>query len=306
MERDTMPVNVTTATKGKLISTSKFAAYDHCLSSYVGCEFACLPCYVPQFLKGPGPWGTWVRVRKHMANKLPSELDKVGPTRLVLGTLSDPYQPTEKTAKITRQALQLIEAARRPMKKVGIFTRSPLVLRDMGLIALLPRGRVHFTISPYDEATKAKLEPLSAPASERWDAIKQLKEAGIRVHVNIAPCLPTVSERMIDELVERMADLRVDEFFVDAFQRYGPSVERIEADPPPEWAQIDKIASDRAAYKTWKKGFHIKWTDAWKKVAHKSPDTMPIACDHETKMKVNMNTGEWMNWEQYDAYEQGK
>jgi len=299
-------VTVTQASVGKLISKSNFSGYDMTLSSYVGCSFGCLACYVPHFLKDDGPWGSWVRVRKHMANKLPNELDKIGPTRLFLGCMSDPYQPIEKTEKITRQALQLIEAARRPMKKVGIFTRSPLVLRDMDLIAQLPRGRVHFTINPYDEATRAVLEPMSCPVSDRWDAIKQLKDAGIRVHVNVAPCFPIVSDRMIDELAERMAELQVEEFFVDAYQRYPASVKRIEADPPPNWAQIDKIVRDRAAYKVWKKAFHIKWTDAWKRVAHKSPDTMPLACDHENKMKVNMNTGEWLDWEQYDSYEQGK
>jgi DNA repair photolyase len=221
--------------------------------------------------------------------------------------MSDPYQPTEKVEKLTQKALHIIRQARRPMKKVGIFTRSPLVLRDIDLIAELPRGRVHFTASPYDETTREKLEPCTAPMHERWEAIRQLKAAGIRVHVNVAPFIPIASEYFISDFAEQLARLKVDEFYVDPMQCYSAAMKRIAADPPhSEWSKIEAIMEDRAAYKAWKKELHIKWTEAWKKVAHLSPDTMALSCDHETKMKINMSTGEWLDWKQYDQYEMRK
>ena len=107
------PLNVVTASKGgDVITKTGFSGYDHCLNTYVGCEFGCKYCYVRFFVKDKEhPWGEFVRSRRHIPNKLLSALKKVGPTRLVLGTMTDPYQPQELKERLTRTALEHIIAS---------------------------------------------------------------------------------------------------------------------------------------------------------------------------------------------------
>jgi DNA repair photolyase len=297
-EIDVQKIVVTQAPKGKLISTSKFSGYDHCMNPYVGCQFGCKYCYVRFFIKAEQPWGEWVKARRHIPDKLEGELQKVGPTRLVLGTMCDPYQPQEAIEMLTRKALKIILKTTPQMEKVGIFTRCPGVLRDIDLIKQLPKGRVHMTVSPFDDKMRSKIEPFPFTAGTRFDAIKRLKAAGIRVHVNVAPFIPVISENLIDEYAEKLADLQVDEFFVDPMQAYPATYEAVKKslEGRPEWIKIEKIMGDKDAYKKWKGNFHDKWIKAWSKVTHKSPNTMPLSCDHATKSRINMNTGEKLDW----------
>lgn len=308
VERRTMgKAQVSTANRGPLITESGFSGYDHCFNPYVGCSFGCSYCYVRFFIKDDLPWGDWVRVRKHVSTHLAKQLAAIGPTRLVIGTMTDPYMPEEIHHRITRTALEIILKANPPMLKVGIFTRSPLALQDLNLISKLPKARIHYTISPLSEDTRKWIERVPIPAKSRWATIKKFKQAGVRVHVNVAPALPTISETLIDDYAKELSDAQVDEFFVDPVQPYEQSLQamRAAAGGDPRWAAVEKVITDRIAYRKWKKDFQLKWEAAWRKVKDKSPKTMPLMCDHETKMKVNMNTGEHLDWKKYDSYEAG-
>ena len=148
------------ARRSTIVTKSMFSGYDLCINPYVGCEFGCSYCYVRFTVKDDNhEWGEFVRVRAHMADKLPKELDKgnfriqdgtvpvldddgkqertpagkprkrslyktmaMSDARLVLGTMTDPYQPAEKRHRITRTALELITEHPNQFKKVGIFT----------------------------------------------------------------------------------------------------------------------------------------------------------------------------------------
>ena len=178
-------------------------------------------------------------------------------------------------------------------------------MHDLDLIKQLPKARVHFTVAPLDKATMKYIEPWPIPASARWAAIAKIKAAGVRVHVNVAPAFPLISDRLIDQFATQLAELQVDEFYVDPLMPYNESLTAIREGmhDNPEWPDVESIITDRPRYLAWKREFHIKWTTAWRAVAHLSPKTKPLMCDHETKMKVDMNTGEYLDWKAYDSYE---
>ena len=76
---------VSVANIGAILTASKFNNYDLCINPYVGCQFGCTYCYVRWLVKDDEKeWGDFVRVRTHMADKLPRELDK-GYFRLAVG-----------------------------------------------------------------------------------------------------------------------------------------------------------------------------------------------------------------------------
>lgn len=293
-------LQLTQAARSAVLTESGFSGYDHCINPYVGCQFGCKYCYVRFFVKDPKvKWGEFVRLREHLASRLPRELAKTGPTRIVIGTMTDPYQPVELKYRLTRSTLQILATANPPMTKVGIYTRSPLVMQDVDLIRQLPKGRVHFTITPYPKDILAKIEPVPVLTEARFRVIEQLKKAGLRVNVNVAPVLPIYSEPYTEDYAKRLAQIGVDEFFVDPMQPYRESLDSIrEAMAAHQhWDEVEAIISNKRVYDRWKEQYKQTWLDAWKK--HGDPKTLAIMADHISHTKIDMNTGKQLDWKKY-------
>jgi DNA repair photolyase len=334
----TKNTEVSIATRSKLIVKTGFRNYDVCLNPYVGCSFGCSYCYVRFFVKDDRKeWGEFVRIRSHLNERLPKELAKgyfeiptgkvpaigkdgkptgkkrtittplaVSDARLVIGTMTDPYQPQEKKYRLTRAALQIILRDDLPrLKKVGIFTRSPLVLNDLEIIKQLPKARVHFTITPYPDEVVRKIEPYSPKTVTRWKVIQKLKDADIRVHVNIAPVMPIISDPFIEDFAEKLAKIGVDEYFVDPMQAYKESFEAFERSCSQidglDWQSIKQIMLDKDKYAEWKHSYYQRWQAARRKFQEAAPDhQLPIWGDHVNHTWVNMKTGEQMDHKYYN------
>ncbi len=331
----------TVAPRTKILTKSTFKNYDACLNPYVGCEFGCSYCYVRFFIKDDDKeWGEFVRIRMHLAEKLPKELDKgflrlengrqpaldeygkqiiengkpktkprhknlpIEETRLVIGTMTDPYQPKEAKYRLTRTALEILTRDGAPQfKKVGIFTRSPMVLQDLELITKLPQARVHFSITPFPHEVMRAIEPYSPRTDRRWDTVKKLKEAGLRVHVNVSPVMPGMSEDLIEEWVQKLVELKVDEYFVDPMQPYKESFAAFKGAcatvPGLDWNQIEQTMLDKERYLDWKFDYFQRWNTAREKIQDQAPDQLPIWSDHENKVWIDMRTGKQMDHRAY-------
>lgn len=137
------------------------------------------------------------------ARLLQSELDAKGYRcrPLILGANTDPYQPIEKTHKVTRSILEVLLRYRHP---VNITTKGALVARDADLLAELARDglvRVMFSIPTLDNDLKRRLEPRAAAAAARLKAMRTLAEAGVPVGVLVAPIIPVITEHEIEDVL---------------------------------------------------------------------------------------------------------
>lgn len=288
-------LNVVTANKGPLVTKSGFSGYDVCINSYVGCQFGCSYCYVRFFVKDPEvEWGEFVRLRKHITTRLPRDTPLLIGKRLVLGTMTDPYQPLERKHRLTREVLDILLASPHKPDKVGIFTRSPIVLDDLDRIAQLPRPRIHFTVTPFERDVMQRLEPIAIETRARFKAIRAIKAKGIRVHVSVAPALPLLSEKLTGTIAKELADIGVDEFFVDPMQAYAQSFDATfgALSDLPEWPRIQSIIKG-GGYARWKRAYRVLWQIAWKPYMHLP--ILPIWSDHEHHTWVDMRTGEIMS-----------
>jgi len=293
-------LTVTDARKGKIVTETNFRSYDYGLNTYVGCEFGCKYCYVRFFIKDEKPWGEFVRLRNHLENRLPKELPGVAGSRLVMGTMTDPYQPVERKHRLTRRALEMIDASERKPSKVGIFTRSPIVLDDLELIARMPKARVHFSVTPFTRDIMTKIEGIPVQTKARWAVVRKLKAAGIRVHVNVAPAIPVVSDALIEEYCAELVSCGVDEFFVDPMQTYSEAFralgEAMEGDPA--WPEVQRIMTDKKAFAAWKAEYRLAWRDTWTKAG--APEkTLAIWCDHASHTWEKLLTGEVLDMKNY-------
>ena len=84
---------------------------------------------------------------------------------IMIGANTDPYQPLERTQKVTRSILEVLARTRHPCT---ITTKGALVARDVDLLADLARDgltRVMFSIPTLNNELKRVLEPRAASAA---------------------------------------------------------------------------------------------------------------------------------------------
>ncbi|HEU5138308.1 MAG TPA: PA0069 family radical SAM protein [Steroidobacteraceae bacterium] len=121
---------------------------------------------------------------------------------IMLGANTDPYQPIEKSFKVTRSLLEVLLRHKHP---VCITTKGALVARDVDLLAEFAREgltRVMFSIPTLDNDMKRVLEPRAAAAGARLKAMRVLADAGVPVGVLVAPIIPVLTEHEIEAVLE--------------------------------------------------------------------------------------------------------
>jgi DNA repair photolyase len=150
-----------------------------------------------------------IYVKQHAANLLRQELRRVKPEEnIALGTATDPYQPAERHYEVTRAVLE--EIARHNGLKLGIVTKSNLILRDIELLQEVGKNNqlfVNLTITTLDRKLARMLEPRAPRPDLRLDALRKLNAAGIPSGVICAPVLPDITDspRELEDLVRATA-----------------------------------------------------------------------------------------------------
>jgi len=172
--------------------------FTHSLNPYSGCAFSCRYCYVremPIQKFKDIPWGKWLEVKINAADNFKNEMSKLrkknNPINIFMSSATDPYQPIERKAKITRGILeQMIE---NPPDFLQIQTRSPLITRDIDLIEKL-KGKCDVLVSMTIETDREDIKQIFAPSAPgiklRLKALKEVHEAGIFTQASISPVLP--------------------------------------------------------------------------------------------------------------------
>ena len=176
---------------------SKLPDTEYVVNPYTGCAFGCHYCYASfagRFVGEPiGNWGNYVYAKVNAVPLFEEELAKLrrrgaSPT-LLLSSVTDAYQGAEKTYRLTRGILEVL--AREPYPGVvSILTKSPLVLRDLELLAALPRAVVGLTVTTTDDRLSRFLELRAPLASRRIAALAALNARGIETYAFVGPLLP--------------------------------------------------------------------------------------------------------------------
>jgi DNA repair photolyase len=184
------------------------------INPYRGCEFACKYCYARythEFMEMRDgiDFEQKIYAKQHAAELLRQELRKVKRGEdIAIGTATDPYQPIEKKLEITRAILQ--ELTRHSGLELGIVTKSAMVVRDIDLLKEISKQNhisVSFTVTTLNADLARILEPRAPRPDLRLDALRSLRDAGIRAGVICAPVLPgiTDSSRQLEAVVKAAA-----------------------------------------------------------------------------------------------------
>ena len=128
---------------------------------------------------------------------------------VVIGTATDPYQPAERTYRVTRSVLEVLSEEKG--LSVCIITKSALVTRDIDLLAALANRSkltIHLSLITLDRELARRIEPRAPTPEARVRALGRLAAAGIDVGINVMPVLPGITDRpaMLDAVVRRVSE----------------------------------------------------------------------------------------------------
>lgn len=193
--------------------------FDWSINPYRGCAHGCSFCYARAFqgflgLAADDEFQRRIFIKSNAAEALEAQLSKIARRfkgnleevsrhvgLVAIGTASDPYQPIEGKAKITRQCLEVLARYRIP---VSITTRSPLILRDLDLLRELNAVSVNISLHTLNRDIVQRFEPAAPPPLKRLETVQQLNEHGITAGIFAAPILPYITDDLA-EMEELMA-----------------------------------------------------------------------------------------------------
>lgn len=181
--------------------------FEMTLNPYLNCELGCAYCYAREFSdkrQGPARAEVFDRViyaKTGAPDLLRQELGRLAASgglagkEIALGSATDPYQPYERRALLTRALLEVMAGFEGV--RLSVTTKSDLVTRDIDLLQEIARRgqvQVNMTITTIDRDLARSLEPRAPTPAKRLAAVERLSRAGLPAGVLCMPLLPDISD----------------------------------------------------------------------------------------------------------------
>lgn len=215
--------SILTRTSGFLSSVCS-----HSLQPYCGCALGrslCgVGCYVQHnlYLTRGREWGDFVDIRTNAAEAYIEQFERErswarrngGQFGIFLSSSTEPFQPIERKAGITRSLLAAM--LHRPPDFLILQTHSHHVADYLDLYpALASRSALRFHISIESDRDRLPgLPPSGSTVQKRMDAARRLREAGLRVVITVSPLLPIDRPAEFFRQLRQVADAVVIDHFI--------------------------------------------------------------------------------------------
>lgn len=197
-------INAKTIISGYCESSTWFGN-NYNMNIYKGCCHGCIYCDSRSECYGIDNFEV-VRAKKDALSLISRELRSKKRTGVIgTGAMSDPYNPFEKEYRLTRGALELINANG---FGVSIITKSDLIIRDVDILKRIKSHSpvlVKITITTCNDMLCNKIEPNVAVSSKRFSVIKKLSDNDIFAGILLMPVLPFLedNEENIEGIVKQ-------------------------------------------------------------------------------------------------------
>jgi DNA repair photolyase len=171
---------------------------------YLGCSFGCTYCYamfLPQNRRPKEDWGRWFQAKINAALVARKQAPKVAGQALYMSSVTDPYLPAERSLLLTRGILEEL-IPHQP--RLLVQTRGPLVVRDIDTLTQFRSIRVNMSIPTDSEEVRQAFEPKAPPLEKRWQAIAEVKAAGLPIGICVTPMLPLDCPETFGERLARL------------------------------------------------------------------------------------------------------
>lgn len=196
--------------------------FDWTCNPYLGCSFGCTYCYamfLPQNRRPKEDWGNWFQAKSNAVELAKKHAPKIAGQALYLSSVTDPYLPAERSLQLTRG---ILEAILPHQPRLLVQTRGMLVTRDLDLLRQFRAVRVNMSIPTDSEYVRQAFEPKAPPLECRWQAIAEVRAAGVAVGICVTPMLPLDNPAaLIDRLIGFRPEVLVVQDFHDSGGGFG-------------------------------------------------------------------------------------
>ena len=177
------------------------------MNLYRGCQHQCIYCDSRSECYRLGDLAD-IRVKVNALELLEDALPRKRIRGTIgFGSMNDLYMPIEKEYRLARGALEIIQSNNFP---VHILTKSDLVTRDLDVLSEINKvyAAISFTITTANDDLASKVEPGAPLPSDRYQAMRELADAGILTGVTMMPILPFLEDDPdnIRQIVRRAAE----------------------------------------------------------------------------------------------------
>lgn len=174
--------------------SSDWFGNDYNMNLYRGCCHGCIYCDSRSECYRIDDFDT-VRAKENCIEILRDELRRKVKTGIIgTGAMSDPYNPFEKTERLTEKSLMLIDAYE---FGVTTITKSSLITRDIDLYKQISEHSpvlCKMTVTTIDDKLCRMIEPRVSVSSERFEALAKMSEAGLKTGITLMPVLPFIED----------------------------------------------------------------------------------------------------------------
>ena len=191
-------MNVVYEPKGRALEYSELAC-----NLYMGCPHGCTYCFAPACMrKTASQWHSEITPRKNVISLFEKDARKMWKRdhrKILFSFLSDPYQPLEREARLTRQALEIVN---RYGLKSQVLTKgvAELVADDFPLMKSAGT-ELGITLCFTDDKLRQLWEPEAASVADRMSIVREARKMGIYTWISLEPVLdPQQALEVIDTL----------------------------------------------------------------------------------------------------------
>lgn len=202
-EKEERDMKITHCSKRPILSQCQLKNFEYQIDTYIGCGHYCYYCYVlPQ---AETDWSQEIRIHNDIVGQLSKELEKIPPQTIYFGYHTDPYQPCEEEHLQTKKVLELLV---KNGFSASILTKSDLVVRDLEIFQEMDNAAISVSVAFNDNQTRRLFEANTVDTERRIEALRKLKEAGVKTGALLCPVIPYVTDAisLIDKL-EPYADV---------------------------------------------------------------------------------------------------
>lgn len=208
-----MAFKVTEIQAKSIIGNTSVPSADYVINPYTGCQFGCMYCFATFMGRFVGEsnnnWGNYVYVKTNAVELMEKDIKrlmkKTPHPKVVLSTVTDPYQGVENKYRLTRGILKVF-ADNNYKGRVGILTKSPIVLKDIDILQQIENVEVGLSITTSDDKLSRFLEVQAPLASTRLRTLQKLNSAKINTYAFVGPFLPhlALKPELIDNLFSKI------------------------------------------------------------------------------------------------------
>lgn len=158
------------------------------------------------------PWGSFIDIKINAPEVLKKEAKRYREGTVMMGTVTDPYQPVERKYALSRS---LLKGLADQSFTLHIQTKSALILRDLDILRDLSHAEIGMTIVTSDEKMRRIFEPKASPIKERFAALKRLSREGLDTFVFLGPILPHITRKSLAPLLNMIYSCGVRYIYID-------------------------------------------------------------------------------------------